>query len=150
MSTSADVLSSVANPPTPQPTSGGSLDVLKQVASGTQAPEGPQATSNQSMLSGMTGMPSPSFSPEQKADFEAGKESGTKAGVTDAATMAVAGPVLSKVPEAATPVARGIGTAAGTAVRLARTPVGKAVLEYTLKAAGAGTGFALAKKWLGL
>lgn len=79
----------IGNPnavPIPQGASIGQPDTASQ----------PQATDNQGMLSGMTGLPSQSFSPEQKQDFDEGKSSGTVSGATDATTMAVAGPVLSK------------------------------------------------------
>lgn len=49
--------------------------------------------------------------------------------------------------KAIVPVASAAGTAAGTAVKLARTPVGKTALEFGLKLAAGGTGLALAKKW---
>jgi hypothetical protein len=74
-------------------------------------------------VSGLTGMPTPDMTQQEREEFKSGKQAGTIAGARDAALMSVAGPVASKV-------------SAGVDAALAPKPVTQTVGTGILDSAG--------------
>lgn len=69
-------------------------------------------------------------------------------GIEAAPLLTGIGPAVEGASAAAVPTARAIGTAAGTAVRLARTPLGQATIKAGIEIAKYGVGIELLRKWL--
>lgn len=114
--------------------------VESEAGKGVLTPEDEASRTRMQALSGMTGMPTPGMSDAEKKEFEAGKAAGhISADATIAATTGAASPQLAAT----------IGTAAGTAVRLARTPAGQYLIKRGLDLAGLGLAYKLADKFLG-
>ena len=100
--------------------------------------ESAAANDRMNALSGMTGMPTPNMTPEQRQDFASGKAAGHASGM-------VTIPIVAGGASA---------PAVGTAIRAAAaTPLGQQImrdsLHYAVKGAAAGLGWKLGGKWLG-